>query len=114
MSTSRRTAVWTLFGFAAIVSALAIIVDRYRRPNRLFLSSYQSWPDNPPGASVASVATIGPGFFQIENTFNFSDWTTVANARNGNKNWLFLHNRDNGSAQTGYIDQGFRYRAETT
>jgi hypothetical protein len=114
MPTSRSAAVWTLFGLAAVVSALAVIVDRYRRPNRLFLYSYQGWPDRPPGASVAAVASIGPGFFQIENTFNFGDWTTVANARNGRNDWLFFHNRYNGAAETGYVDHGFRYHTKTT
>jgi hypothetical protein len=88
-------------------------VNPFRLPNRLFLYSYKGLfeqPEDPDGLSMAAVATISPGFFQFEDSFPFGDWSTVASAANGKKKWLFLHNRDDGSAQTGSVDNRYRYQ----
>jgi hypothetical protein len=62
------------------------------------------------GISVAAVATISPDHFAIERTFLFGNWSTVISAASGNKNWLFLHDGNTGSAATGLVDANFTFR----
>lgn len=108
-SNGRIAALVALLG----VGAVALIGRVSVRPGRLFLYSYKSQNKGPGGVggtSVATVATIAPGYFRVENVFPFGDWSTVAGAARGGKNWLFLHNRKDGSAATGLVDRNFTFQ----